>query len=187
MRLLIYRFLAEVYSAPCCYRFKRQGPNVYTIPNLRLLVRAPMSHTRLYIVTPLGSPETPMNILYATSTLHPIGQPGELFPAGPHAELLFMVGVERRAGARGGDQSLHLVRVRVRVRARVQVLVRVKVRARLDRRLHTSAHGTARLAMSHAITMAVAPASLSSSSSLTMSTPPSPESSAASITSSTLR
>ena len=84
-----------------------------------------------------------------------------------------MVGVERRAGARGGDQSLHLVRV--------------KVRARLDRRLHTSAHGTARLAMSHAITMAVAPASLSSSSSLTMSTPPSPESSAASITSSTLR
>ena len=77
-------------------------------------VQAPMSHTRLYIAP--GQPRVPrqaprpMNT-YATSKLHPIGQPGELLPAGPHAELLFMVGVERRAGARGGHQSLHLVRV----------------------------------------------------------------------------
>ena len=43
-------------------------------------------------------------------TLHPLGQPGELLPSRPHAELLLVVGVERRAGARRGDHGLHLVR-----------------------------------------------------------------------------
>jgi len=62
--------------------------------------------------------------------LHPLGQPRELLPARPHAELLLMVGVERRAGARGGNHGLHLVRVRVRVRAQARARVRVRVRVR---------------------------------------------------------
>ena len=97
-------------------------------------------------------------------TLHPLGQPGELLPPRPHAELLLVVGVERRAGSSGGDHGLHLVRVRVGVRARVKVRVRVGVGLGLgsgsgfDPAARTSAHGTARLASSHAITMAAAPA-----------------------------
>ena len=61
-------------------------------------------------------------------TLHPLGQPGELLPPRPHAELLLVIGVERRAGSSGGDHGLHLVRGRVGVRVGVQVRVQVRVR-----------------------------------------------------------
>ena len=91
---------------------RRAAPALHPRAARTSSVRAPMSHTR---ASTHRTPSAETNE-YATSTLHPIGQPGELLPAGPHAELLFMVGVERRAGARGGHQSLHLVRVRVWVK-----------------------------------------------------------------------